>query len=201
MEHGTINFEIAEQIDLRDFYRPVVMGADNGYSGYLVFLDVETAKIVHIEQYPRDNAHRLYFLLSMYNPQYAVVEQPFMAGGFRGVASSNFEILGRYKQCFELLDIKYDTVRATSWRKVLKIKATATHNEKGEQISSRDSNKFAAIDFAKEIFAEQFNLLECEEGHIVNHKRVKSIVPDDNKVESACIAYYTLQTYKETLKQ
>lgn len=178
-----------------------VVGSDNGYSGWLVFINTETEKIDHIEQYPRDDAKRLYELLKQYNPEFAITEQPFMAAGFRGVATSNFEILGRYKQTFELLDIPYDCVRATSWRSKLGIKATATHNEKGEPISKRDSNKFAAIDYAREVFKDQFELLECKEGYLdkEEHKRKYRIVPDDNKVESALIAYYALKRHKGEL--
>lgn len=178
--------------------RQCVVGSDNGYSGHLVFLDTTDGHIVHIEQFPRDNAKRLYELLEEYRPIYAITEQPFMGPGFRGVASSNFEILGRYKQTFELLDIPYDTLRATSWRKELNIKATATHNELGEPISKRDSNKFAAISYAREHFTEEdFHKLETEEGYIEDHHRKVRIVPDDNKVESACIALYALKYYRE----
>lgn len=164
----------------------VICGSDNGKSGSMVFLDIDSGKIVHIENYP--DAKRMYKLLTDFRPKYAVIEQVFMAAGFKNVASTNFEIMGRYKQLFELLDIPYDAVRAVSWRKALNIKA-----------KGRPAQKAASIVKAQELFNKDFDCLCTDYGHIKDHKRVIEREPDDNKCESALIAYYALQQYKKGL--
>ena len=158
---------------------------DNGKSGFLVFLASDTAKIIHIEQYP-DNAKRLHQLISYFKPAYAAIEAVFMAPGFKGVASSNFEIMGRYMQTFELLDIPYEAIRAKTWRSRLGIKA-----------KGREACKQAAIETCKTLFEKDFDKLLSEWSHIVGHHRVRELIPDNNKCESALIAYYALQRLGE----
>ena len=174
--------------ELPDFTGPLIFGSDNGYSASLVFLDL-TGHIIHIESYP-DDAKRFYQLIEHFKPVYAATEEVFMAPGFKGVASSNFIILGRYKQVFEMLDIPYETVRAVSWRAKLGIKA-----------KGRDNQKQAAIDYSATHFSEEdyqklwtkYNKLNKETHHKEEH-----FDPDNNKCESALIALYALQKYKET---
>lgn len=159
-----------------------------GFSGYIVFLDTNTGRIIHIENFPR-NAKRLYEIFDIYKPVYTVVEEVFMSAGFKHVASTNYEIAGRYKQVLDMLDLKYDFARAVTWRKKLNIKA-----------KGRDAQKAASIEKASEIFSkEDFEALHTEFGRIdkVLHKRVKETLPDDNKCESALIAYYALLLWKE----
>jgi hypothetical protein len=176
---------------------PYVLGADNGYTGWVVILDVEDGHIEHMEQYPRENPKRLFEICAQYKPLYAAIEQPFMAAGFKGVAAANFEVLGRYCQTFEYCNIDYETIRAVSWRKVLGIKATATHNEKGEPISKRDSNKFAAEAYAEEYFSkEDWDKLHVTFNKIIDHKRTPVTTPDDNKVESALLAVYAREQWR-----
>lgn len=163
-----------------------VLGADNGKSGSLVFLDIQTSQIHHIEPYPND-AKRLNYLIQYFKPKYAAIEEVFMAPGFKGVASSNFIIMGRYMQVFEELDIPYETVRAVSWRKRLGIKA-----------KGRDAQKEAAISYASTHFSnDSYQKLFSTYKVIENHKRVEKTSPDNNKCESALIALYALQKFKE----
>lgn len=160
----------------------LVLGADNGYSASLVFLTPFGA-IHHIEPYPND-AKRLVQLLSHFKPVYAAIEEVFMAPGFKGVASSNFIIMGRYMQAFEQLDIPYETVRAVTWRKVLGIKA-----------KGRDAQKAAAIAYASTHFSpEDYHKLHSTYKRIVDHHRQEFFEPDNNKCESALIALYALHT-------
>ena len=165
----------------------VCWGSDNGFSGSVVLLEPTTMKLVHIEPYP--NAKRMYQLIEDFRPMYAAIEQVFMAPGFRGVASSNFEIMGRYMQMFELLDVPYETVRAVSWRAKLGIKA-----------KGRPAQKAASIAKAKELFSpEEFDRLCTDYTRIDKtlHKKVTERWPDDNKCESALIAYYAAMVWKE----
>ena len=164
---------------------PIIMGADNGKTGFLVFLASDNAEIIHIEQYP-DDAKRLHQLISYFKPAYATIEAVFMAPGFKGVASSNFEIMGRYMQTFELLDIPYETARAKTWRAHLGIKA-----------KGREACKQAAIETCKTLFEKDYGKLHSDWSHIVDHHRVIELVPDNNKCESALIAYYALQKWRE----
>ena len=162
-----------------------VMGADNGKSGFLVFLNL-SGDIVHIEQYPND-AKRLYDLINHFRPTYATIESVFMAAGFKSVASTNFEIMGRYMQTFELLDIPYEATRAVSWRNKLNLKA-----------KGRENQKLAAIEYASKIFSKKdYNKLMTKYNRInkQTHHKEEFIEPDNNKCESALIAYYTLQKY------
>lgn len=158
---------------------------DNGKSGWLVFLDIETASIVHIEQYPND-AKRLYELFSTFKPVYAVSEEVFMSSGFKGVASTDYQIMGRYSQCFEMLDIPYHFIRAVSWRPKVGIKG-----------KGRDQLKQLAIQKAKELFSEEdYRKLHWthrvrRDGHLVEITE-----PDNNMCESALIAYYALQYWR-----
>lgn len=165
---------------------PVCLGADNGYSGHLVFLDIVTGKIHYTEPYP-NNAKRLHNLVHYFKPVYAVIEAVFMAPGFRGVASSNFEIMGRYMQVFEHLHIPYDTARATTWRAYLGIKA-----------KGREAQKAAAIQYASTHFSpEDFQKLHSTYRKIVDHHKQTFTEPDNNKCESALIALYAYNKYKE----
>ena len=162
-----------------------------GFSGSVVLLEPTTMKLVHIEPYP--NAKRMYQLIEDFRPMYAAIEQVFMAPGFRGVASSNFEIMGRYMQMFELLDVPYETVRAVSWRAKLGIKA-----------KGRPAQKAASIAKAKELFSpEEFNRLCTDYTRIDKtlHKRVTERWPDDNKCESALIGVYSAMKWIESNKQ
>lgn len=165
----------------------VIWGSDNGFSGSVVLIEPKTMQLIHIEPYP--NAKRMCQLIKDFQPMYAAIEQVFMAPGFRGVASSNFEIMGRYMQMFELLDIPYETVRAVSWRAKLGIKA-----------KGRPAQKAASIEKAKEIFPEKdFDRLRTDYTHIDKelHKRVTERWPDDNKCESALIGVYAAIKWKE----
>lgn len=164
-----------------------ILGADNGKTGFLVFLEADTGKVAHMTWYPNGDAKELYRLIETYKPVYAVIEQVFMAPGFKGVASSNFEIMGRYMQCFEMLDIPYDCVRAMTWRSRLGIKA-----------KGRPAQKAASIAKATELYPEEeHKLFYSEIKKIENHKKVTYNVPDDNKAESMLIAYYARKTYNE----
>lgn len=172
---------------IENYRGKVVWGSDNGLSGSVVLLDINDGHIVHIEPYP--NAKRMYQLIKDFQPLQATIEQVFMAPGFRGVASSNFEIMGRYMQLFELLDVPYDTVRAVSWRAKLGIKA-----------KGRPAQKAASIAKSKELFSEKdFDKLNSNYTRLDKelHKRVTERWPDDNKCESALIAYYTWIIWKE----
>lgn len=165
----------------------VVIGCDNGYSGHIVALDIDDGHIVHIEPYP--NSKRLYTVFKAFEPLQTTIEEVFMASGFRGVASSNFKIMGHYEQVFEMLDLPYNEVRAVSWRAKLGIKA-----------KGRPAQKAASIAKAKELFSEKdFDKLCTDYTHIDKelHKRVTERWPDDNKCESALIAYYTWLRWKE----
>lgn len=165
----------------------VLLSADNGFSGSVVLIEPSTLHIVHIELYP--SAKRLYQVLVDFRPINATIEQVFMAPGFRGVASSNFEIMGRYMQTFELLDIPYETVRAVSWRKTLGIKA-----------KGRPAQKAASIERAKELFsAEDFDKLCTNYTRIDKtlHKKVTERWPDDNKCESALIGVHAAYKLRE----
>ena len=173
--------------ELLDYSTPLIIGADNGKSGFLVFMNTDR-HIIHIEQYPND-AKRLYQLIEYFKPVYAAIEEVFMAPGFKGVASSNFEIMGRYKQVFEMLDIPYETVRAVSWRAKLGIKAKGRDNQKQAAID------YSATHFSKEDYQKlwtKYNKLNKETHHKEEH-----FDPDNNKCESALIALYALQKYKE----
>lgn len=162
----------------------IVVGSDNGLTGSTVFLDTETKKIVHIENCST-NAKRLYELLQTYKPVYAATEEVFMSPGFRGVASVGFQVMGRYMQTFELLDIPYETIRAVSWRAALGIKA-----------KGRDNQKEAAIVRCMDMFdLEDQEKLKTPWRHLVNRHYVTEIVFDNNKCESALIAYYALCAY------
>lgn len=162
-----------------------VLGADNGYSGSLVFVNIDTGKIAHVEQYPRWNAKRLYGLIEAFRPAYACTEEVFMSRGFKGVASNDFQVMGRYSQCFEMLDIPYHFVRAVSWRPVVGVKA-----------KGRDNLKEAAIARCREIFDDaEWEMLQWTHRVIRDHKRVEVTEPDNNKCESALIAIYALKHY------
>lgn len=164
---------------------------DNGFSGYIVILSIPHGSIVHMTQYPRDNAKELYDILERYKPEYAAIEQPFMGRGFAHVSSTNYEIAGRYMQCFEMLDIKYELVRPATWRKQLGIKA-----------KGREEQKKASIDAAQRLFEQADHpLLKSEWRHIVDHKRVSDWVFDDNKCESALIALYALKKYEQITRE
>jgi len=165
---------------------PVIFGSDNGLSSSLVFLASDTAEIIHIESYPRD-AKRLYQLLSYFKPVYAATEEVFMSPGFKGVASTDYQIMGRYSQCFEMLDIPYEFIRAVSWRPKLGIKG-----------KGRDLLKQLAIEKAKELFSEKdYQKLHWTHNVIRDHKRVQVTEPDNNMCESALIAYYALLKWRE----
>ena len=167
-----------------------VLGADNGKSGFLVFLNL-SGDIIYIEQFP-DNAKRLYELVNHFKPVYATIEAVFMAAGFKSVASTNFEIMGRYKQVLEMLNISYEATRAVSWRKKLNIKA-----------KGRENQKLAAIQQASKIFSdEDYKKLWTRYNKInkQTHHKEEIFEPDNNKCESALIAYYSLKIYSETLK-
>lgn len=165
---------------------PICAGSDNGRSGSIVFLASDTAEIVHIESYP-NSAKRLYQLFNYFKPAYAVSEEVFMSPGFRGVASTDFQIMGRYAQVFEMLDIPYDFVRAKSWRPVIGIKG-----------KGRDELKRLAISKAKEIFSEKdFEQLKWTHRVRKDGKLVWVTEEDNNMCESALIAYYALLQWKE----
>lgn len=168
--------ELPETID------NLILSADNGYSASLVFL-THSGTIHYIESYPND-AKRLMQLLLHFKPEYAAIEEVFMAPGFKGVASSNFIIMGRYMQAFEQLDIPYETVRAVTWRKVLGIKA-----------KGRDAQKAAAIAYAQQHFSpEDFQKLHSTYKKIIDHHKVPITEPDNNKCESALIGLYALKS-------
>lgn len=174
--------------ELLECSKPIVCGSDNGKSGFLVFLSLD-AQIIHIEQYPND-AKRLHQLLSHFKPVYFATEQPFNAGGFKHVVDTNFEILGRYKQVLELLDLPYETIRAVSWRAKLGIKA-----------KGRENQKQAAIEYASTHFSNaDYQKLHTTYKKINKETHRKEVLcdPDNNKCESALIALYALQKYKET---
>lgn len=165
-----------------------VLGADNGKSGFVVLLDVDTKEIKFVDRCIEDT-DKMNDVLDSHNIVYAATEQPFMASGFSHVSSTNFEILGRYKYAFEQYGIDYTVVRPATWRKKLNIKA-----------KGRDAQKAASIEKASELFSkEDFEALHTEFGRIDKelHKRVKELLPDDNKCESALIAYYALQIWEE----
>ena len=175
-------------VELLEQYRGrCCIGCDNGWSGHIVVLNPNTMQLVHIEPFP--DAKRLYQVFEEFTPLYTVIEQVFMAPGFKGVASSNFEIMGRYKQVFEMLNLEYDCVRAVSWRAKLGIKA-----------KGRPAQKAASIAKAKELFSpEEFDRLCTDYTRIDKtlHKKVTERWPDDNKCESALIAYYAAMVWKE----
>lgn len=164
----------------------IVLGTDNGKSGSLVFLDINTGKIAYIEQYPND-AKKLFDLLQTFKPSYAVSEEVFMSPGFKGVASTDYQIMGRYAQCFEMLDIPYEFIRAVSWRPKVGIKG-----------KGRDVLKQKAIEKVQELFSSE----DCEKLKTTRRMRKDGhLVPvtymDDNKCESALIAYYALLKWRE----
>lgn len=166
-----------------------VLGADNGKTGCLVFLDTDTGKIEEIQWYPNDSAKRLYELIEKYKPVYTVLEKPFMGPGFKNVASTNFEILGRYAQVLDMLDLKYDAIRAVTWRAKLKIKA-----------KGRQQQKEASIQTAAQLFSEEDYMKLHSEWKSINkelHKKEVHCTPNDNMCESALIAYYALQIWRE----
>lgn len=164
-----------------------VCGIDNGFSGFMVFLNCKTKEIVQMLSYPKQNPIELFKIFETYRPKHVVLEQPFITMGFKGVSSSNYEILGRYSQTLEYLNISYNTVRVQEWRKFLNIKA-----------KGREANKQASIEKCKELFNEDnFRFFYSKKGSIVNHKRVEVKYIDDNKCESALIAYYAAQKYLE----
>ena len=159
-----------------------VCGADNGFSGFIVFIDTKTSKIEYIEQYPRDNSKHLYELFNKYKPVYTALEQPFITRGFSHVSSTNYEIFGRYCQVLEMLDLKYESVRASSWRKALGIKA-----------KGREECKKASIEMCKLVFDENdLEKLKTTKNTIENHHRKEITFFDDNKCESALISLYSL---------
>lgn len=165
----------------------LIAGIDNGYSGFMVFIDVKTFSICAIESYPREKQTDLFYIFQKYKPIKVIMEQPFITTGFKGVSSSNYEILGRYSQTLEFLNIPYETVRVSTWRKYLGIKA-----------KGREENKKASIQKCKELFNEKDYLkLHTTKNTIINHKRVPTDYIDDNKCESALIAYYAVQKYLE----
>ena len=165
---------------------PICAGSDNGKSGSIVFLASDTAEIVHIEQYPQ-SAKRLYQLFNYFKPVYAATEEVFMSPGFKGVASTDYQIMGRYSQCFEMLDIPYEFIRAVSWRPKLGIKA-----------KGRDALKLAAIEKAKELFSEEdYQKLHWTHRVRRNGHLETIIEPDNNMCESALIAYYALLKWRE----
>lgn len=165
---------------------PIVAGSDNGKSGSIVFLATDTAEIVHIESYP-ESAKRLYQLFNYFKPVYACTEEVFMASGFKNVASTNFQIMGRYAQVFEMLDIPYHFIRAVSWRSKLGIKG-----------KGRELLKQASIDKARELFTEKdFEKLKWTHRIRKDGKLVWVTEEDNNMCESALIAYYTLLYWQE----
>lgn len=165
---------------------PIVLGSDNGRSGSMVFLKSDDASILHIESYPND-AKRLYELIDYFKPVYAVSEEIFMSSGFRGVASTDYQIMGRYSQVFEMLDVPYDFVRAVSWRPKVGIKG-----------KGREQLKELALAKAKELFTEEdYKKLHWTHRVRQNGKLVWVSEPDNNMCESALIAYYALQQWKE----
>lgn len=162
------------------------LGTDNGKSGFLVFLNVEDNSIAYIEQYP-DDAKKLYDLILTFKPEFAVSEEVFMASGFKSVASTNFQIMGRYAQCFEMLDIPYEFKRAVSWRPKVGIKG-----------KGREQLKEKAIQKAKELFSEEdFKKLTTTRRIRVDGHLQPITEPDNNKCESALIAYYALLKWRE----
>ena len=167
----------------------LICGIDNGYSGFMVFLDIRTKNIHAIESYPRDDQKQLFYIFQKYKPVKVIMEQPFITRGFKGVSSSNYEILGRYSQTLEFLNIPYETVRVSSWRKYLGIKA-----------KGREECKKASIQKCQELFNEkEFIKLHSTKNANINHKRTQVDYVDDNKCESALIAYYALQKYLEDI--
>ena len=168
----------------------LICGIDNGYSGYMVFIDLKTMSIHALESYPREEQKQLFYIFQKYKPIKVIMEQPFITTGFKGVSSSNYEILGRYSQTLEFLNIPYETVRVSTWRKYLGIKA-----------KGREENKKASIQKAQELFNEKdFLKLHSTKNTNINHKRVPVDYVDDNKCESALIAYYATQKYLDKLK-
>lgn len=166
-----------------------VLGCDNGFSSSIVILNVDTLRIEHMEPYPRDNEVRLDAIVKEFKPVYAATEWPFMSISFAHVASTNFEILGRLKQTFELNNIPYECVRSATWRKRIKMKS----------VKGRENQKLASIEFAQMLFnKEDQHLLKStkrkrENGHLVPFEFY-----DDNKCESALIAYYALLKWRDT---
>lgn len=159
-----------------------VCGADNGFSGFIVFIDIKTSKIEYIEQYPRDNAKHLYELFEKYKPIYTSLERPFITRGFSHVSSTNYEIFGRYCQVLEMLDLKYEPVKAATWRKALGIKA-----------KGREESKKASIEMCKLVFDKNdLEKLKTTKNVIENRHRVKMTFLDDNRCESALISLYSL---------
>jgi hypothetical protein len=175
-------------------------GVDNGFSGFIVML-TEQNKIVAVEPYPRNEESKLFDIFEKYKPSYTIMEKPFMAGGFAKVASSDFEILGRYKQTLSYLDLPYDTALARSWRKVLGLQITAANNEKGEPIGKRDLWKFAAIEYARKLFDEEDFEKLCVDWREHENERKGPLIdkhgPDDNMVESALLAVYSRKVWEE----
>ena len=172
------------------YERRCAAGIDNGKSGFIVLTDPLTMQIVHIEPYP--NPRRLYEVFAEFKPVYTIIEQVFMAPGFKSVASTNFEIMGRYKQVFDMLGLSYDCLRAVSWRSMLKIKA-----------KGRQQQKAASIQTAQELFTpEDFELLKTNYHRRDKelHKIVEERWPDDNKCESALISYCAALRWKEQTK-
>lgn len=172
--------------------RQFVCGCDNGKTGSIVVLDAADAHIIEVIPYSDCDAKKLYDTFNYYKPEYTVLEECFMSAGFAHVASTNFEILGRYQQVLEMLNLSYNRVRAVSWRAKLKIKA-----------KGRPAQKAAAIKYAEELFSKE----DYQKLHTTyrrrdkeQHKLITEVWPDDNKCESALIAYYALLTWREQCK-
>lgn len=164
----------------------IFAGADNGKSASIVFIDDTSTHIIDVVPY---NPKTLYSTFEKYKPTYTSLEEVFMGPGFTSVAHVGFEVLGRYKQVLEMLNLEYETVLARSWRKYIGIKA-----------KGRDECKKAAINLCSELFIEEDYKKLWSTRNIINketHHKESVEYPDDNKCESSLIALYSIKKYGE----
>lgn len=159
----------------------IYIGCDNGKSGALAVYD--GVKVLDVLPYPTSKPKLLYDklvnLCNKYDKLYIAIEKPFTSR-LSNVTTVNFEVYGRYLQCFDILGLSYTDAspKVGGWRPQL-----------GFTAKGRDALKVESIERALKILdAEAFISYEVKE--IVNHKRTPVIRYNDNFADAINLAVY-----------
>jgi hypothetical protein len=112
------------------------LGVDNGKTGWMVAIIGN--EIVDKQCYESNNAKSTIAFLEKHNDAKLIaLEEPFMSFQFSKVSAVGFELMGRYKACFEILDAPYTMAspRVGGWRKLVGYTSKGRDNLKQESIA------------------------------------------------------------------
>ena len=156
------------------------LGVDNGKTGWMVAIVGNT--IIDKQCYESNNAKSTIAFLEKHNDAKLVaLEEPFMSFQFSKVSAVGFELMGRYKACFEILDIPYTMAspRVGGWRKLCGYKTKGRDNLKQESI------KFVLEQFDNGEEHIAYTARKRIDGHLQ-----PTVMYNDNIADSVMLAVY-----------